>query len=308
MDVFSQFIPELDTVWTTTLSHDTHAYPFYTKKWHAQWFSSLGDGEQPMIIADVPAGVLIPLAVKNAIAHFSGGEEIADYLDAIGSDPAKKAVWLKALGIIRMQGAKRLILRNIPEDSATLAFFRSQKGADIQKEDTTPILTLPNSFEAYMALLDRKDRHELKRKMRKFEAAHTGTTISVTQGESTDLDLLIKLMLRDSDKKIFLTDPMQRFFQNLSVSIGESIMQFTLALDTNVLATAVAFRTQGSLLLYNSGYNEDYVGAGFYLKSKMIEWAISQKITSYNFLQGSERYKYELGGKDFFVYRVELTM
>ena len=35
---------------------------------------------------------------------------------------------------------------------------------------------------------------------------------------------------------------------------------------------------------------------------------VEQKLKEYNFLQGSERYKYELGGKDFFVYSISLSL
>lgn len=308
MDVFSQFAPELDSIWNNALSQDTHQWPFYTQKWHAQWFQSLGNGEQPIILADVPSNIVIPLAAKNGVAHFSGGEEISDYLDAIGPENAKAAVWQKTLALVRMQGAARLILRNIPEDSATLSFFTAQKGVTIEKEDTTPILSLPDSFDAYASALERKDRHELKRKIRKFEAAHPGAEVATTSGASTDMGLLLNLMRRDADKQLFLTDPMQQFFQNLPVTLGDLLTQFTLTIDGKVIATAIAFRTPKALLLYNSGYNDAYVGAGFYLKAKMIEWAISQGITTCNFLQGNERYKYELGGKDYFVYRVTLPL
>lgn len=308
MDVFTQFSPELDAVWNTAFVNDARQWPFYTKKWHAQWFTSLGFGEQPMIVAEVPLHIVIPLVVKDGTAHFSGGEEISDYLDAIGPEDAKAAVWQKALSLVRMQGAARLILRNIPEDSATLSFFISQKGVTVEKEDTTPIMTLPDSFDAYTSALDRKNRHELKRKLRKFDSVHPGATISIENGASTDMELLVNLMQRDTDKQLFLTDPMQQFFQNLPDTLGDALTQFTLTVDGKAIATAVTFRTPTALLLYNSGYNDAYVGSGFYLKAKMIDWAISQGITTYNFLQGNERYKYELGGKDFFVYRVTLPL
>lgn len=308
MDVFSQFTPELTAAWDDAMSHDHHHYPFYQKTWHMAWLSSLGVNEQPMIIADVPTHTLIPLAVKNGTAHFSGGEEIADYLDAIGPDNAKEAIWKKAIGIIKMQGATQLLLRNIPQDSPTISFFQSQPHVTVEKEDTTPLMTLPDAFDAFTSSLERKDRHELKRKLRKFETSYPGSAVTVKHGNDTDMMQLIKFMKRDSDKQTFLTDSMQTFFQNLPDTAGDMLTQHTLTIDDRTIATAVSFRTNTSLLLYNSGYNDAYVGSGFYLKAKMIDWAISKGISTYNFLQGNERYKYELGGKDFFVYRVELAI
>ena len=78
--------------------------------------------------------------------------------------------------------------------------------------------------------------------------------------------------------------------------------------DGTLVASVIFFMVDRTLLLYNSGFDATYQGAGFYLKAKMILWAIENNYTEYNFLQGQERYKYELGGKDVAVYRIEKTL
>jgi hypothetical protein len=76
-----------------------------------------------------------------------------------------------------------------------------------------------------------------------------------------------------------------------------------------VAAATFAFKTKDSLLLYNSGFDgKKFTGAGFYLKAMGVKLVIEKGLKTYNFLQGNYRYKYELGGKDFFVYKASLIV
>lgn len=308
MEIFTQFTPTISSLWEKALAREKNPYPFSPMSWHAHWFSHFGANETLSLVADSAESVILPLAVKDGIAHFTGGEEIADYLDAIGDDDAKLSLWQEALPALKEQKATSLTLRNIPEGSPTLAYFRTVPGADIAQEDTTPILTLPDSFEGYLAALDRKDRHELRRKMKKFEATHTDLIFSVREHDAIRIDDLVLLMKQDTDKAIFLTPEMTEFFSGLPSVAPDSLRQFVLMAGEKIVAVTLAFQTRDALFLYNSGFDPQYPGAGWYIKVKTIAWAIEQKLTQYNFLQGSERYKYDLGGKDFPVYKITLSL
>lgn len=74
-------------------------------------------------------------------------------------------------------------------------------------------------------------------------------------------------------------------------------------------AAMLTFSVGDTLMGYNSGFDEPkFSGSGFYLKAKMLARAEGQGFKKFNFLQGNERYKYELGGKDFYVYRIDVTL
>lgn len=308
MEIFTQFTPSLSSLWENAVSHEKNPAPFYTPAWHQHWFSRFGAKETLTIMADANAGVILPLAVSDGVAHFTGGEEIADYLDAIGNDTAKASCWREALPLLKDHGATSLTLRNIPDGSPTLAYFRTLPGAGIAQEDTTPILTLTDSFDAYLSALDRKDRHELRRKMKKFEAEHTDLTFSVRTTSAIQMDALLHLMKYDTDKETFLTADMTAFFTDLPATVPDTLRQFVLTAGEKIIAVTLAFQTRDALLLYNSGFDPQYPGAGWYIKVRTIAWAIEQKLTQYNFLQGSERYKYDLGGRDFPVYKITLSL
>lgn len=308
MDIFAQFTPELKLIWNDAISREQRQVPFLSYHWHRHWHNSFGQNENLTIFTDRANHVLIPLAITGATAHFTGGEEIADYLDAVGGADQKADTWTQTLTILKERGVTSLNLRNIPANSPTLTFFRSFPSSVISQEDTTPIITLPASFDEYLLSLDRKDRHELKRKMKKFEAEHTGLIFDHTAGDSVSPAILLTLMRNDPDKLTFLTPPMEQFFTDLPRVTRDSVMQFMLHKGDQIIATTLAFRIPDSLLLYNSGFNPMYPGAGWYIKVKTIAWAIDQHIRSYNLLQGNERYKYDLGAKDFAVYKITLPL
>lgn len=297
-------LEEAEDLWQRLLSHEDHQYPFLTYAWHATWQTIIG--KKVTVYTD--GQVLVPLVRMGSDAHFSGGEEIADYLDAIGESGKKHEFWSNLLPYLKTLGLRTLVLRNVPYDSPTKDILMSL-GGKAHEEDSTPIICLPTSRDAYLAGLERKDRHELKRKLRKFEHDYSDTRFSIEEKESIDINALLVLMKHDSKKRAFLTPPMESFFQVLPTLPHVPIIQANLrATNGMIIASVLLFPVGSSLLLYSSGYNPAFQGSGFYLKAKTILWAIDRGVKEYNFLQGKERYKYDLGAKDSLVFRIEFLI
>ncbi len=296
-------LEESQALWHKALAHEAHLYPFFTYAWHAAWQTIVEPTKKVLVYTD--GNVLAPMIREGTEAHFSGGEEIADYLDAIGEADKKKPFWEELLPYLKTLGVSRLVLHNVPHDSPTKAVFQSL-GGKTEGEDSTPIIHLPSSLDAYVAGLTRKDRHELQRKIRKFEMVYPDTRFSIEKKESIDMEVLLTLMKWDFGKRKFLTLPMEAFFRALPTLPDVSIIQANLLAEDVIIASVVLFPVGSTLLLYNSGYDPAYQGSGFYLKAKTIFWAIDHGITEYNFLQGRERYKYELGAQDQPVYQIDM--
>lgn len=301
-----QFTSDLESLWNQCLARSRDRWPFLTYKWHKGYMEAFRT--QPTILFDESNSILIPLEINGDTAHFAGGEEIADYLDAIGPDRAKVQAWQDTISYLATKGIQKLILRNIPQNSESIHYFGTLANATIAQEDTTPIAILPATFESYLEALDRKERHELKRKIRKFEEEFPNPVITTQNGKEVDMVNLLTLMKTDGSKLAFLTQDMEKFFLHLPETAEESLVQLSLSYQDKVLASMVGFKQNHAFLLYNSGFLREYAGAGFYLKAKSMQWAIEQGFAEFNFLQGSERYKYELGGKDWHVYSVEVMI
>lgn len=309
MQIITDFTPELLHAWNRLSLQNTLHVPFLTSTWHM--LSSSHFQQIPWIVKT--NDVIIPLTRINDTLMFSGNEEIADYLDAIGNEQQKASVWQETITAAQTQGITKCILHNIPDGSQTISFFRSlQKNHPtsilIEQEDTTPSMLLPHDWDTYLAQLSRKDRHELKRKIKKFEFDHPEVSCIEETDLKKSMEDLLELMTLQPEKKTFLTPKMTEFFRNVPVSFADTVSFLTLK-TTKTIASIVFFVQNNSLFLYNSGFNEiAYTGSGFYLKAMSIKKAIQKNLTVYNFLQGNERYKYDLGGKDSPVWKVTMSL
>lgn len=294
--------------------------PFFTYAWHRLWFEVLGKDWEPYILL-ASENVIAPLARKGNTIIFSGGNEVADYLDLIGEDETKNKSWPEIMNYIKEDGVRNIKLINIPETSPTIEYFSSlakqEASTDfsdntritITKEDTTPRISLPESWNEYLSMLKSRYRKELKRKLRKFE--NENPTVEITQRTNLTerIEQLLRLMHMNPEKNKFLIPAIEEFFRGLAEAFSETITLPLLNVDGEVVAAMLSFLSEGSQLSYNSGFNRNvYSGAGFYLRAMSIKKAIEKGYKEYNFLQGSERYKYELGGQDFWVYSVDLSL
>lgn len=302
--ISSMQLEETETLWQEALSHEIHQYPFFTFSWHTAWQRIMGQ----KVTVYTNGEVLVPFVLMGSDIHFSGGEEIADYMDAIGKPDKKEAFWKELIPYLKTHRISNLVLRNIPYHSPTKETLVSLGGKALEG-DSTPIIPLPISRDAYLTQLERKNRHELRRKLRKFDHDFPDTRFSIEEKDSIDMDAFLSLMKRDPDKKAFLTPVMDAFFHALPTLRNVQIIQANLRTTNNIIiASALLFPVDSSLLLYNSGYDPAFDGSGLYLKTKTIFWAIDHGCTEYNFLQGRERYKYDLGAQDQSVFRIEFLI
>jgi CelD/BcsL family acetyltransferase involved in cellulose biosynthesis len=166
-----------------------------------------------------------------------------------------------------------------------------------------------------MALLDKKERHELRRKLRRAEQSEEPVQLYITSGEETldaDLDAFITLFIQSRpDKAAFMSDPMRAFFHAAGHEAQRAgWLQLAFLQVSGVNAAAyMNFDYAGRIMVYNSGLdpkNFQWLSPGIVLMGKLIQHAIEQKRAVFDFLRGNEDYKYRLGGKDTHVYRLHL--
>ncbi|MBI2941470.1 MAG: GNAT family N-acetyltransferase [Chloroflexi bacterium] len=256
---------------------------------------------------------------------FAGGVEIADYLDIVAAPGYEAAVWAAVLDHLEALDWDTIWdtieLHNVPEWSPTRSILPSlaqARGLVVEQEveDVAPWLKLPGDWDAYLGQLSKKDRHELRRKMRRLETSgdvHWYAVPSTVMGSALDHDVadFIRLhRLSREEKAVFMTPAMEQFFHQLAHRFLPSGMLklYFLELDRVRVATTICFDYHDEILLYNSGYDPAYahLAVGLLLKAYCIHDAIAARRSAFDFLQGNERYKYDLGGVDRAVYRITL--
>ena len=292
---------------------------FVTHSWQRLWWRRFGNGFRLRLLSvrdgDRTVGIA-PLMLRDGVMSFVGDDDLFDYQDflVVRGDEAEfyGVLWDHLL----TEEWSRLELTSVPEGSPTLEFLprlaeRDGIAVELVAQAKTPVALLPSTWDEYVAGLGKKARHELRRKLRRLE--ETGSLKEYLCGDRDELqgclDEFFRLLRASSaDKRRFLTPEREEFFVDLVSEFatrGESKLYF-LELGGVRVAACLCFDYRGSYLLYNSGYDPSCasLSVGLVNKALSIKDAIEEGRSSFNFLKGTERYKYELGGKDRAVFRL----
>ena len=156
-----------------------------------------------------------------------------------------------------------------------------------------------------MASLEKKQRHEIRRKMRRVEEYPIPLRwYIVDDGDQLDheIDEFFTLMVYDPAKRKFLTPAMQvQMRKTMHLAFREGWLQMAFVeIGREKAAAYVNFDYQDDIWVYNSGFNPRYweLSLGWVLLAYLIDWAIAHKRSRYDFMRGEEDYKYRFGGVD----------
>jgi CelD/BcsL family acetyltransferase involved in cellulose biosynthesis len=178
----------------------------------------------------------------------------------------------------------------------------------ISKQDQVVNLMLPETYEKYLAVLPRKKRHELKRKKVRFQEKYPQAVLRESK-DSEIFETFIKLhKTSDGDKGNFMNDEVAAFFSSLLAMKGWKI--YYLEVDSAIAACCFVYEDEVGSYLYNSSKNNTFneVNPGIIIIDKIIEQLISKEFTFFDFLKGTERYKFDLGGISTQLYDIEITL
>jgi CelD/BcsL family acetyltransferase involved in cellulose biosynthesis len=253
---------------------------------------------------------IAPLLLKDGLASFVGSGDVCDYLDFIVAPGAGSDFFNTILDDLKLKGITRLELHCLRPESTvltTLAGIARNRGYDVsvQPEDVSVEMDLPGTFDAYLETLDSKQRHEVKRKLRRVQEAGNIEFRILDEGEAIrkSMDVFLKMFTESrSDKAAFLTSQKESFFRALAIAMSEVKLLRMGVLELDSLPTAIIlyFDFNNGAYLYNSGYDPQYDSLSVGLMSKVlcIRACIEQGKKKYDFLKGNETYKYRLGGKE----------
>jgi CelD/BcsL family acetyltransferase involved in cellulose biosynthesis len=207
---------------------------------------------------------------------------------------------------------------NLPDSSPTLAVLKTestQRGWTHLEETyrPTPRIALNGSFEEYLSRVEKKQRHEIKRKMRRAEASERGVRwhISNLDDVESEIDSFLGLMEHDEDKAGFLHDAMR---EQMKAIIHEAhkngwLWLAFLEADGQRIAANLNFDYNNKLWGYNAGVNRAFMelSPGWVLLGHVLQWACENNRSEFDFMRGDEEYKYRFGAVNQYVMRVKLT-
>jgi CelD/BcsL family acetyltransferase involved in cellulose biosynthesis len=257
----------------------------------------------------------------TATAVFFGASYHADYATILAAPADLPAVSDAFVDYLARPADRRpwdvVDLRRLrcgdPAADALAAAFGAREMAEgwtlnVEREDVCPVVTLPvgADIETFLSTLGKKDRHEIRRKVRRAEAVGE-VRLDVSPDPLADLEAFIELHQKKwAANGLFPDTPggaqsrvlFQRLFEFHGPD-GPLRMSF-LSVGGRRIAAGVYFETDEGYLYYNAGVDHDAMelSPGILLIYNLIARALAAGVPRFDFLRGNESYKYAWGAVD----------
>ncbi|MFU8855811.1 MAG: GNAT family N-acetyltransferase [Deferrisomatales bacterium] len=324
-------VEELRALWRDRRTDLDWNCLFVLPPWLGAWLGTLGAGERPLLRAVWRAETLLgvaPLLCRGDTVRFLGSPDVCDYQDFVlapggraGEKDAERFFQV-LLFHLRESGVRRADLGPVRPDSAArrglpAAAEREGWAVSWEPEGVSAERDLPPTWEAFLEGLGKRERHEVRRKLRRLEEAGGGrfrrapTEPAGSAGEGAERFLGLLSGYR-ADKTAFL-DPARRAFfrQLLAETAREGLLNLGfLDVEGETAAGVLCFDYRGTTYLYNNGYDPRWESLSVGILSKVwsIRDSIARGMRRYDFLKGDEEYKRRLGGRRVPLARCRLSL
>jgi CelD/BcsL family acetyltransferase involved in cellulose biosynthesis len=301
----------VDAEWEEILAGSDHSGIFLTPYWQGAWWESMGDAGQELRLVKFSDGQstigIAPLMKDGGLITFLGSTDLWDMHDFIVAQGREQDFYRGFMQYLEDEEWSEVRLESLPQASHALSHLPAlalERGRRVEQaaEDTLMGVSLPGTWDEYLTGLRKKDRHELRRKLRRlqesvdFRIYRLSDTSEVAEAMDDFLDLMGQSR---EEKSRFLTEERYAFFREMSPRMAERGLLHLFFLEVEGVRTAatVCFDYNNVWSLYNSGHNTDYaaLGTSFLLKAMCIQDAIGQGKSYFDLLRGTEQYKYHLG-------------
>jgi CelD/BcsL family acetyltransferase involved in cellulose biosynthesis len=234
----------------------------------------------------------------------AAAEALAEYF-AVGGDPEHPQPW-------DVVDLRRLRTGDPALAALAEAFGRREMAngwtLNVEPEDVAPVAALPAgaTIEDYLATLGKKERHEIRRKVRRAEAAGE-VHLTASDDPLADLRAFIDLhQARWGEDGLFPDTEggaqSRVFFRRLFELLGDGgpLRLAFLTVAGRRIAACVSFDTGDACLYYNAGVDPEAreLSPGVVMIERLVERALERGARRIDFLRGNESYKYEWGAVD----------
>ena len=312
VDALDHFEAVGERVWSDLLERTATSVPFLSWSWQTLWWNAFADGRRLQILrvtdSSGQAQGLLPLYEKlSGIWQVVGGVDISDYLDVLAVPGREEEVWSELLQY-RATDPGVWDLHCLRASSPTVSVLPALAPAVglstvAQREERCPVLALPASWDDYVGSLGGKDRHELKRKLRRLEREWPDARIrshASPDGLAEAMDTFLTLHRKSkSGKARFMDARMEGFFRRMAAQLAARgwLRLWFLDRGESAVASLLCLEFGGTVGLYNSGFDPAHaiLSPGIVLLAHVIRDAIERGFARFDFLRGEEPYKYAFG-------------
>ena len=326
--------------WAALLDTNATASAFSKRAFHRAWWQAHGSGaEDVSIAARNPANGEIlgylPLMRRPDGVIYSGATLHIDYatvlLAPVSGGSHQTQVVTTAADAVADALADALLARNEPINLMRIrpadqahtrmvaaiqrAATRAGRTATYDVEEPAPFIDLRgiNTLDEHLDRLDKKQRHEIRRKVRRGEAA--GVEILASDDLLADLPEFIRLhRARWGERGLFTNSPKgveeEIFLRELFATVSGDTVTMLMARNEEfgTFAAGLFLRDAGAIRYWNAGGDAAAraLSPGVLLFVHGVTLAIKEEREQFDFLRGNEAYKYECGAVDAQVMKVQV--
>ena len=312
--------------WTSLLKKSRSDTVFLTWEWMYTWWECFMDNKQLFLLTvydetEKLIGIA-PLCMdkKKLVGitalkymRFLGTMPISsDHLDFI-INKGREVEVLKAIVDYLFQEIKwdLCLLSNIPISSLTGKLLREiMENRPFQSEisQVCPYMPLPTRIEDYYSSLSGNARNTIKRKRRNLQKEYDGFEV-ITCEESDGIDSAMERLFELHEKRWmvvkhkgnFTKSNVRKFHKNIARIFLKSDMLrlYFLRIQVKDAAALYTFKYNNKLFYYQGGWDPEWTRerVGNILTNLVIEDAINNGYSEYDFLRGTEDYKVRLTDK-----------
>jgi CelD/BcsL family acetyltransferase involved in cellulose biosynthesis len=246
---------------------------------------------------------IVPAEIKDHKLSLIGDERVTD-LNGFVSNPDYSGRIIESLISFIIEEKLNFEFYPVNEESEIVRLLPGMlKEKTVEKIEPFPVVSLPSSWEDYLAGLSAKKRHELRRKLNRVKGAE------IKDLKAAEIEILFELMEYSENKKEFLTGEMKDFFRALALYLEgiDALRLRGIYFNGKILGVIFAFQMGNMVYAFNTGYDPNFykLSPGFVSFAMDIESAIAEGFIYYNFLRGEERFKFDLGSKRVYTWKVK---
>ncbi len=261
-----------------------------------------GVGELRLVRSDSGA---IAVVVEDGVVRMAGHADLCDYHSPVGS----RIPELVSRLALEVGGGHRFDFDSLPLEAAEViakGLELAGLSTDTTEHSAAAVLSLPETFDGYLHAIGKKQRHEIRRKHRRYEEI-VGPVVFETLDDPSALEWFVRLhRSAGGEKGDFMDDSMAGYFGELLRLPGWRIDALLHPDGSQPTAMLFGFADEHGYYLYNSAYDPDLRDASpcNVVLSEAISVAIDAGLRRFDFLKGEEDYKFRLGARRRPLYRV----
>jgi len=292
--------------------------PFLTWTWMEAFWTRVAPGRRPLVLAARTAGGelvgVLPLSIARQgvarVCRFMADETVgSDYLDALVlpelDAPVRRALWSSALELAGRE-YDVLELREMLSGGESEALIRELANdgpltLEGEPQYRCPHIAITGAFADFIKGVSRADN--LKRRKKQLEKT-PGFAIDIARTEA-ELGPALETFFRlhrlrwagDGGSQGITGKRIEAFHREVVLRFAreDAVRLYTLRLGEAAIASVYMLGKGATRYFYQSGYDPAHAktSPGLVLLARTIEDAFAEGAREYDFLHGSEPYKFE---------------